>query len=245
MTEEVNAAIRGARAAGPTFFLINDAHLDMRNLILDDLDDKGDLMVVSGDPKPLGMMQGVDESFSAVFLLGYHAMVGTRTAIVDHSYYSSGTVQAIRLNGAPVGEFTINGAVAGYFGVPVILVSGDDCVCREARSTMPGVQTVCVKTGITRGAGRVLTPLRARNLIESSARKVVQKILAGDRPKPVALDAPVTLEIDLSYTSMADVAEMVPKVERISGRTVRFTSSDYLDVYKAMQTIITLAMHAK
>lgn len=244
MTDEVNAAIRGARAGGATFFLVNDSHLDMRNLVVDKIDNQDDVKIVSGSPKPLGQMQGLDNTFSGVFLLGYHAMVGTKGAIVDHSYYSSGTVQNIRLNGVTVGESVISAAVAGYYGIPVLLVSGDNYVCHEAEEAILDVRTVCVKEGIARGAGIILTPKQARKLIEIEAKKSVENLIEHKSVRPLKLNLPITLEIDMAYTSMVDIIEMMPGIKRVSGRTISFTSQDYLEVYKAMIAIITLAMQS-
>jgi D-amino peptidase len=244
MTDEVNSAIRGARAGGATFFLVNDSHLDMRNLIVDKIDNQNDVKIVSGSPKPLGQMQGLDNTFSGVFLLGYHAKVGTKGAIVDHSYYSSGTVKNIRLNGITVGESVISAAVAGYYGVPVLLVSGDNYVCQEAEEAIPGVRTVCVKEGIARGAGIILIPKQARKIIEIEAKKSIENLIEHKCARPLKLNSPITLQIDMAYTSMVDIIEMMPGIKRVSGRTISFTSQDYLEVYKAMIAIITLAMQS-
>jgi len=244
MTEEVNSAIRGARASGVTFILVNDSHLDMRNLIVDKIDNQDDVKIVSGSPKPLGQMQGLDNTFSGVFLLGYHAKVGTKGAIIDHSYYSSGTVQNIRLNGITIGESVISAAVAGYYGVPVLLVSGDNYVCQEAEEAIPSVRTVCVKEGIARGAGIILTPKQARKIIEIEAKKSIENLIEHKCARPFKLNTPITLEIDMAYTSMVDIIEMMPGIKRVSGRTISFTSLNYLEVYKAMIAIITLAMQS-
>lgn len=244
MTEEVNSAIRGARASGATFFLVNDSHLDMRNLIVDKIDNQDDVKIVSGSPKPLGQMQGLDNTFSGVFLLGYHAKVGTKGAIIDHSYYSSGTVQNIRLNEITVGESVISAAVAGYYGVPVLLVSGDNYVCQEAEEAIPSVRTVCVKEGIARGAGIILIPKQARKIIEIEAKKSIENLIEHKCARPFKLNTPITLEIDMAYTSMVDIIEMMPRIKRVSGRTISFTSLNYLEVYKAMIAVITLAMQS-
>lgn len=244
MTEEVNSAILGARASGATFFLVNDSHLDMRNLIVDKIDNQDDVKIVSGSPKPLGQMQGLDNTFSGVFLLGYHAKVGTKGAIIDHSYYSSGTVQNIRLNGITVGESVISAAVAGYYGVPVLLVSGDNYVCQEAEEAIPSVRVVCVKEGIARGAGIILIPKQARKIIEIEAKKSIENLIKHKCARPFKLNTPITLEIDMAYTSMVDIIEMMPRIKRVSGRTIRFTSLNYLEVYKAMIAVITLAMQS-
>lgn len=240
LTAEVNAAIRGAQQAGATEIVVNDSHHSMRNLIIDKLDPS--VKIILGDPKIYSMVEGLDSTFDAALFVGYHAKVGTEGAVIDHSYYSSGIVQNVRINGETVGETFINGALAGCFNVPVVFVSGDDKVASEARKTIPNVVAVEVKKGIGRFAAMTLTPIRACELIEAGAKKAVQSLADI---KPVAVAQPVNLQVDFSYTTMADVAVCVPGVRRLSGRTVEFLSNDYVEVFKAFHTIYRVAETVK
>jgi D-amino peptidase len=129
MAQDVNAAVEGALEAGATEVVVNDSHGSMRNIDPDDLDFRA--ILISGSPKPLSMMQGIDASFAACLFIGYHAKAGTEDAILDHTI-SSSVVRAIRVNGAELPELGLNAAIAGYYGVPVVLVSGDTAVCRQA-----------------------------------------------------------------------------------------------------------------
>ena len=117
MTQEANAAILGARAAGAAEVAVSDSHGNMRNLLIEELDTWADL--IYGSPKPFGMMEGLDDSFGVVFLIGYHARAGTLNAILDHTY-SSRCVHHVELNGRPVGEIGLNAALAGFHGVPPV-----------------------------------------------------------------------------------------------------------------------------
>ena len=134
MVEDVNAVIAGLLEAGATEIVVNDAHGSMRNILASDLNPRASL--ISGSPKPLTMMQGIDGSFEACLLIGYHAKAGTAWATLDHTI-SSSTVHAIRINGQEMPELGINGAIAGFFDVPVIMVSGDKEVCNQARLLLP------------------------------------------------------------------------------------------------------------
>src|SRR5689334_11273004 len=153
MTAEANAAVEGALAAGATRVLVNDSHWFMRNLLAEELHPGAEL--VSGDPKPRSMMQGIDEQggFDAALFIGYHARAGTRNAILDHTY--ADRIHDVRLNQQPVGELGLNAALAGLHGVPVGLVSGDSAVAAEAKDLLgEGVATVIVKAAVSRHAAK-------------------------------------------------------------------------------------------
>src|SRR5437879_10783413 len=127
MTAEANAAVEGALAAGATRILVNDSHWFMRNLLAEELHKAAEL--VSGDPKPRSMVQGIEDGFDAALFIGYHARAGTRDAILDHTY--ADRIHDVRLNGKPVGELGLNAGLAGVHGVPVALVSGDSAIAAE------------------------------------------------------------------------------------------------------------------
>ena len=179
MTAEANAAIRGAFAGGATRVVVNDSHWNMRNLLAEELDERAEL--ISGDPKPLSMMEGIADGFDAAFFVGYHAMAGTATAVLDHTY--TDLVAQARLNGRPIGELGINALLAGSFGVPVVLVTGDQATCAEGREWLgTGVGVVPVKTAIGRGAARSVAPAEACRRIEAAYRQ--PRLFAEPAPKP-------------------------------------------------------------
>jgi len=130
MTQEVNAAIEGAIEAGAKSIVVNDSHGTMRNIIPEELHETAEL--ITGSPKPFEMMQGIDSTFNAAFFIGYHAMKGSYLGVLDHSYHSR-VIHDIILNNQRLGETGINAALAGYYNVPVILVTGDNIVTNEAR----------------------------------------------------------------------------------------------------------------
>jgi len=236
MTEEANAAIRGALQAGATEIVVNDSHGSMRNVIISDLDSRACL--ITGSPKPLSMMQGIDETFDAVFLIGYHARAGSEDGVLDHTY-SGGSVFAIKVNGMELGEAEQNALIAGCYDVPVVLISGDRTVCAQAKKSLgEGVETAVVKEGIGRYAAKSLTPKSAQELIAAKAEIALQD---RSRVKPLKLQPPYRFELTYLRSSMADAGELIPQVKRTGPRTVVFETEDYIVGYKLFRALISLA----
>mgnify|MGYP001131724404 CR=1 FL=1 len=235
MTQEVNAAIEGALEAGAKQIIVNDSHGTMRNIIPEDLNEMAQL--ITGSPKPLSMMQGIDSTFTTAFFTGYHAMRGAYRGVLEHTYHG-GVIFDIFFNGKRFGETGMNAAIAGYFKVPVALVTGDQVVTEEARLLLGEVETVTVKEGVGRNAAKCLSPAKARSLIKTGAKNALLKVKSF---KPLILNPPIKLEMVFFHTGMADMAEMVPGAKRKDGRTVSFVADDYLEACKALRAMITLA----
>ena len=237
MTAEANAAVEGALAAGATRVLVNDSHWFMRNLLAEELHQTAEL--VSGDPKPRSMVQGIDQQggFDAALFIGYHARAGTRNAILDHTY--ADRIHDVRLNGKPVGELGLNAGVAGVHGVPVALVSGDSALAAEAKDLLGDVATVIVKEAVSRHAAKSVAPAVACRMIREEVARALKRSHA-----PFTLRAPVTLEVDFAMTIHADMAELCPGATRTAGRTVAFTHQDYGEVFRAWRTLLNLSVVA-
>lgn len=233
MTAEANAAIEGALAAGATAVLVNDSHWLMRNLLAEELHPAAELL--SGGPKLRSMVEGVEEGFDAALFVGYHARAGVGHAIIDHTYTSR--VHEVRLNGRPVGELGINAALAGSYGVPVALVSGDQALAGEAKELLgDAVETVVVKHAVGRFAARSVSPTESCRRIREGATAALRR-----RHRPFTLPAPIRLEVDFALTQMADMAELVPGSERRSGRTIEYRHDDYREVFRAWRALYNLA----
>ena len=233
MTAEANAAIEGALAAGAERVLVNDSHWLMMNLLAEELHPAAELL--SGGPKARSMVEGIELGFDAAFFVGYHARAGVGHAIIDHTYTS--IVHEVRLNGRPVGELAINAALAGTYGVPVALVSGDQALAAEARDFLgAAVETVVVKEAVGRFAARSVAPSEACRRIREGAVAALRRAHA-----PLQLPAPVRLEVDFQLTHMADMAELAPGSVRTAGRTVAFTHDDYREVFRAWRAMHNLA----
>ena len=149
MTQDVNAAIRGALEAGADEVIVADGHWNASNILIEELDPRAKLN--SGSPSPFSMMEGIDESIDAVFFIGYHARNGSPFAILDHTW-SSRTVANIWLNELLTGEYGLNASLAGHFGVPVIMVSGDQTACAQMSELLGDVEIAVVKQATGRFA---------------------------------------------------------------------------------------------
>jgi D-amino peptidase len=233
MTSEANAAIEGALQAGATLILVNDSHWLMRNLLAEELHPSAELL--SGGPKARSMVEGVELGFDAALFVGYHAMAGARHAIIDHTY--AGLVHEARLNGRPMGELGINAALAGCYGVPVALVSGDQALAAEARALLgEGVETVVVKHAVGRFAARSVSPAESCRRIREGAAAALRR-----KHTPLTLEAPIRLEVEFAYAHMADMAELVPGSVRTGGRALEYVHEDYREVFRAWRALYNLA----
>jgi len=223
LTREVNAAVEGALEGGADEVVVNEAHDGMRNLVADDLHES--VRFITGSDKPLGMMQGVDlPGVGAAFFVGYHAKAGTPHAPLAHTW--TGYVNDVRLNGRSTGEFGINAALAGHFGVPVTLVTGDDQAVAQVRAWVgEQVVGVVVKEGFTTFSALHLHPRRAQQLIHAGAREAVARA-GGATAWRLAADT--RAEIDFDHQARAQACLFLPGVDRAGERTVAFTARDAL-----------------
>ncbi|OGD25153.1 MAG: hypothetical protein A2Y69_00505 [Candidatus Aminicenantes bacterium RBG_13_59_9] len=236
MARDVNAAVAGALEAGATEVVVNDSHGSMRNIDPDDLDPRASL--ISGSPKPLSMMQGIDASFQACIFIGYHAKAGTEDAILDHTI-SSSVVRAIRVNGVELPELGLNAAIAGYYGVPVVLVSGDTAVCRQTGEILgKDVVTVAVKEAYGRLAAKLVPMGEAMRMIKAGVTEALGKV---GRAKPFKIAPPCRFELEYFVSAQADMGAMIPGTKRVGARTLGFTADDYLEGFRTLRALIALA----
>lgn len=228
MTGEVVAAIEGARESGAGETLINDSHGPMRNLLLDEL--PPNTRVINGNRKPFNMAQGSEGDVDGAFFTGYHGAGGAMDSVLSHTY-SPNTVYEARLNGAICSEATLNAALLGHHGVPLLLITGDRTSVEGVQRQMPWVKGAIVKESIGNFSANSMSPAAAQALIRNAAREAVK-----DRANAQLYIArpPITLEIDLVKVEQGDLIEMIPGFERIAPRTVRFNHDDYLVVFKAL-----------
>ena len=237
MTEEANAAVQAATAAGAGRIVVNDSHARMLNLDPELLDPRAECSI--GFPKPFYMMAGIGPQFDATLFLGYHGGAGSAPAILDHTY-SSRTFRAVRVNGVRQTETTLNAALAGHHNVPVAMVSGDEATCAEARAALgPDLPTVATKAAFGNEAAYSLHPKVARERIAAAARDGLQRVAAGHL-RPFVVEPPYVLECDVHTTLAADYASTIPGVERPAGRTLRFSHDDYPTVFRALLAMAML-----
>jgi D-amino peptidase len=236
MAEDANAVVVGLLAAGATQIVVNDSHGGMRNISPDDLRPEAEL--ISGSPKVLSMMAGIDATFDACVFVGYHAEAGTASAVLDHTI-SSATVYQVKVNGIEMPELGLNAAIAGTFGVPVIMLSGDAAACRQARSLLgDGVVTVAVKEALSRTAARLVPLPEARRSLQDAAREA---LLKRAQFKPYRLNPPYQFSVAFLTSAQAEPGALLPMVTRPEARVLAYTTQDYLEGFNILRTLIALA----
>ncbi len=237
MTEDVNAAARGAYEAGASQVTVTDGHSGGSNILVDALDPR--VRLFSGSPSPLSMVQGVEE-VDGVLYIGYHARVGTPRAILDHTW-SSRCVRNLWLNGTLTGEYGLNAAIAGHFGVPVLLVSGDQTACAQVQELLgEQVEIAVVKYAVGRFSAQCLTPEATHELIQNAAQRAITRLVEGKAPSPFVLSTPVTVRVEFATSDMADRAMRLPRSER-DGTSVRLQVEDMQVAYQAFIALVALA----
>jgi D-amino peptidase len=232
MTEEALAAMAAAREAGVTEFVLADSHGNMQNLLLERL--PRDVTVVRANPRPLGMMDGIDASFDGVLFIGYHASTTNPRGVRAHTM-SSATLADLRLNGASVTEGAWNAALAGHFGVPVLMVSGDDAAVEEVQQQVPGIEGAVVKWSLGFHAARTLTPEAAREVIRE---KVKAALARRATLRPVRVKTPVTVELRFKNYRPAEVLSYLRAVERVDAHAVRFQAQDMVEAARFLSFVL-------
>jgi D-amino peptidase len=226
-TQEVASAIDGARAGGAGEIVVNDSHGPMRNLVLDEL--PAGVRVIFGNRKPFSMVQGADGGFAGAFFIGYHGGAGESDAVLSHTYTPSVVYEA-RINGVRCSEATINAGLLGYFGVPVLLVTGDRTTVRGVIEQMPWVRGVVVKESIGSFAADSMTPAAAQRAIRCEAQAAVAGAASA---QAFRFAAPIVLDVQLVTAAQAHLVATIPRFERTGSRSVRFTDDAFPVVFKA------------
>jgi D-amino peptidase len=235
MAEDVNAVVAGLFEAGASEVVVNDSHGGMRNISAEALDPRASLL--SGTPKPLLMMEGVDATFDAAILVGYHARAGSFPGILDHTI-SGGTVFAVKINGRELPEMGINAALAGQFKVPVAMLTGDTVTCAQARELFgPDLTTVAVKDAAGRTAARMLPRAEALAKLKAGAREALGKRASL---KPFVLLPPLRFELEFHNSGQSELPLMIPGVKRTGPRSVSFAADDYISGFKLLRALISL-----
>jgi D-amino peptidase len=230
MTADCNAAIAGAFDAGATEVLVVDSHGPMTNILIEDLDPRAEL--TTGSNKHFCQMEGIGPDYTAALFVGYHAREGGGDGVINHTLLG-GAVFAITLNGREVGETGINAGLAGHYGVPVAMVSGDQVLAEEARELLGPIETAVTKQAINRHTARCLAPARAQALIRESAARALRRVQAGEI-KPWRAGSPVTFQITFKSTDAAHMASVFPCVERLAPKVVRVTADDYPTAFRLL-----------
>ena len=217
--------------------VIADSHGPMVNLEPDELPEYADL--VRGFPRPLSMISGAETCDVAIFL-GYHAKAGTGKATFDHTY-SSSSVDELRVNGIQVSEFLLNAYALGYYGVPVGLVAGDAKLLEDdVKRFTPWAERVVFKQSFSRFSAVSPSMKKIKNDLKSAVSRAFKKFKNGEL-KPLRIDGPVEFTLRFLGSEMADVAELLPFVERLNGKTVRYKAKNIIEGYKIFELLLLAA----
>ena len=224
ITDDTNAAIEGALAGGATEVVVIDSHGKTKdNILWDKLHPKATL-IRGGPNTPLYFLEGLDEKTDAVFLVGWHDKAGGE-GLRAHAFFRH---PFIKINGIHVGECEIAAGLAGAYGAPITLVTGDDVVCASLKNFLGDVETAITKRAIDYNAAELLSGEVARARIRAAAERAVKRV--GDF-KPYHFAAPTTLEFDCVWYAHAALLARVPGTELVKPRTVRFVSNDFRKVF--------------
>jgi D-amino peptidase len=233
MTQEVNAAIQGAMAAGATDIVISDSHGNGQNLLIEKL--PRDVWVVRSWPRPLGMMQGIDETFAGAMFIGYHTGTTNLDGVRAHTL-SSARLTDVRLKGVSVSEAGLNAAIAGHFNVPIIMVSGDDAVVKETTALLGNIEGAIVKYASGFHSARTMTPEASYDLIRTKAQRAVSRIREF---KPYKLSGPIELDVRFKNYRPAEVLSYLSIVQRPDSHSIRFVGKDMIEISKFLTFINT------
>ena len=238
MTAECNAAIEGCYDGGATEVIVNDSHGGMLNLIQGQLDRRA--KVIRGRSKSYGMMQGIDSDTAATLFIGYHARTGNDDGVLNHTMRGR-DVQGVFLNDQPAGELRLNAALAGWLGVPVALIAGDNVLCAEGRDTLGAVEAVEVKEAIDKYTAMSPHPEIAQERVRDGARRAIASVAAGEATyAPYRVEAPTTLRVAWNSTSIAALCANLPGMKRVAPREVEYTSVDYPELYLLLRVLLTV-----
>ena len=229
MAEDANAAIRGAFDGGAADVLVNDSHGGQRNLLPEDLDPRARL--ISHSFKRHGMMEGLDESFDAVIFVGYHAKADAPRGLFAHT--GSGVVRDLQINGRSVGEGGMNAALAAWYGVPVVVVSGDDVAVAEVKESVPSVRAVVVKRAINVRAAELKPLPTARREIQEAAKDGV----AGAKKSTPQRQGSFKVVLRYRNFTFPEVATAFREIELVAPDTIAFSRDTMPEAYRLIRVL--------
>lgn len=227
MTEEVNTVVAAIFEHGSAEILVNDSHGDMQNLIHNNLDSR--VQYIQGNIKPLGMVQGLDETFDAAIFIGYHSRAGTENGFLAHT--GSGSVKGLWINGIEVGEGGMNAYFAGSKGVPVILASGDSTFTTQFRKLI-ATRTVVTKVAIGSRVAKLYHPEVVRKRLSTATKEALADL---KNARKSIVNTPVIIRVRFASTTRADILEAIPEMRRIDGNTIEYQAKDMEESYKLIR----------
>jgi len=239
VTMDTNAAIKGAIEGGATDVVVHDSHgLVYENILLEELHKQAEL--IRGQPVFLFEENDLSRGYDAAFLVGYHAGIGEH-GLLSHTY-SAKNFKDLKINGKSVDEAQLATALCGYFGIPVVLITGDDIICGKMKEWLKGIQVAVVKYYLNRYTARCLPLERSYEIIKSAAKKAVGQI---KDISPFTYSSPITFEVVCTNTFIAQLISKVPGSKYDGELTVSFTCSDFLKLHNFMHIMTYITIMAE
>jgi D-amino peptidase len=212
--------------------VVSDSHGNGQNLLIDELPD--DVKIVRSWPRELGMMHGMDETFDGVIFIGFHASTDNTDGVRAHTM-STASVTSLKLNGRVMTEGSMNAAIAGHFGVPVIMVSGDDAAVAENQSIIGAIEGAVVKWAHGFHSATTLTPDAGYEVIRTHTTAAMNRL---DEFQPFVLDTPIELELSLKHYQPVELLAYLPDVERVNSHTIRFVGEDMIEISRFLRVAL-------
>ena len=231
MTGEVNAAIKAARAAGATEILVADSHGNGQNLLIEKL--PKDVKLIRSWPRPLGMMEGIDSSFDGVIFTGYHSSTDNMEGVRAHTF-SSARLTSVKVNGKVMSEGSWNAAVAGEFGVPVIMIAGDDAAVNEVKALIGNAEGAIVKESISFHSAKSLHPDAAYDLIAEKTSYAVKNI---KKYKPYKIKGPLTVSVSFKQYQPSQILSYLKMFKRTDSHTIEFKAKNMIEASHIMRVV--------
>ena len=239
MTREALAVVEAAKEAGATEILVSDSHGNGESLLIEMF--PKDVHIIRSYPRRQGQVAGIDETFDAIFLIGYHASTNNPTGVRAHTF-SSARLTSVKLNGTPVTEGAFNAAIAGHFGVPVVMVSGDDAAVAEVQSLVGDIEGAVVKKNLGFHSAETLTPEASYELIRQKAKTALGRL--GDF-KPYRVETPVTFDVSFKHYRPVEVLAYLRLIERTDSHSIRFHGQDMIEVSDFLSFVLNYDSYAQ
>jgi D-amino peptidase len=230
-TREALAAVEAAKEAGATEIIVADSHGNGQNLLIDLF--PPDVRIIRSWPRRLGMVAGIDETVDAALFIGYHAGTNNPAGVRAHTF-SSGTLTRVALNGTDVTEGSWNAAIAGHFGVPVVMMSGDDAAIAEVRKVVGPIEGAETKRSLGFHSAITITPQASYGLIRDHTRAALGRLSDF---KPLKVQTPVTVDVSFKNYLPSEVLAYLPIFERTDSHSIRFRARDMVEASAIMSFI--------
>lgn len=224
LTSEVNACIEGCFEAGAGEIVVADSHWNAQNILPDDLNES--VYLIRGFPRPMMLMEGIDNSFDGVMVIGAHAKEGTAGAVISHTVWGTKFFD-IRLNGISVSETILNAIIAGEYNVPVIFVAGDQFITEEVKRILANVEVVVTKESIGWLSAKTRHPKKIYEDIKERCKIAVSRIGSF---KPYRISTPIKMELVFKNSYDAESVSFLPGFKRMDGHTVLFEAKNVREV---------------